>query len=362
MRAPWPWLLVALLVVAGCPPDEPDDDDATGADDDTGDDDSGDDDSGDDDTADDDTSGDDDTTPQHYPVCPTTIDVFGYSNVAFTFCGGFNFPSYPTVEEIAPGIFMPGLDRYDATLAGHLQARVLADPELTDAFGTDWVIRSCAVGGGTMHNFVEETPDEPEGCHVIGGAGGLYEPMCTASPADVILYAATNANDWCHGGGTDSPPEFAADDRDAFQAHWVALLERFVRDREPSMLVVSPQHEWHGQYQGTIDEPDGCLWQRPEWNRTAPEAWAAEPPEGLSTEPIFIGTIQEEFKRHHDCCAHLEGVSCADDSWFSNPPEEPQLNMGDGWTHFGCDGAEAVADFWFAELKQILLNNTFECP
>ncbi len=54
-----PLLLVALLCLAGCPVEEPDDD-VTG-DDDTADDDTGDDDTGDDDTADDDATGDDDT-------------------------------------------------------------------------------------------------------------------------------------------------------------------------------------------------------------------------------------------------------------------------------------------------------------
>ncbi len=347
-----PWLILALLA-GSCPGGVVIDDDSSPGDDDTGDDDT---------SADDDDTGDDDSTPQHYAVCPTTIDVFGYSNVAFTFCGGFNFPSFPSDEEIAPGIFLPGFDRYDATLAGQLQARVLDDEELTGRFGTDWVIRSCAVGGGTLHNFVDEGVEEPGQCLPIGGEGGLYSAMCTQDPADTILLGATHANDWCHGGGTDSPPDVADDDPTAFQEHFVALLTRFLEDRQPGMALVSPMSEWHGQYQGTIDEPEGCFWTRPEWNRTAPAMWKSDPPTGLSTDPIFIGDIQDEFKRHHDCCTHLEGVSCAEDSWFSNPPEEEQLNMGDGWTHFGCDGAEAVTDLWFAELKAALMNNTFDCP
>ncbi len=53
-------LLVGVLVLAGCPTEQPDDDDTTAGDDDVGDDD----DSGDDDASDDD-SGDDDSAPQH---------------------------------------------------------------------------------------------------------------------------------------------------------------------------------------------------------------------------------------------------------------------------------------------------------
>ena len=127
------------------------------------------------------------------------------------------------------------------------------------------------------------------------------------------------------------------------------------------LVLVSPQHEWHGQQQGSLDEPETCEWVRPDWNRLGMERWLADPPEDLPAEVIFIGDMQDEFKPHHPCCEVLQDVECEDESWFVPEHGEPAVGAGDGWTHFGCDGAVALADFWFAALKAVLLNGEFEC-
>jgi hypothetical protein len=67
----------------------------------------------------------------------------------------------------------------------------------------------------------------------------------------------------------------------------------------------------------------------------------------------LLGHLHDTFKRHHPCCAALD-AGCAED-WFRADAG------GDGWVQFGCPGAAAVEDFWFAELKAFLLHNRFSC-
>jgi len=304
---------------------------------------------------------DDDTASVHYDFCPTKIDVFGYSNVANVSCGGYVFPEPADPAELAVGYFEPGNQRYAATLAGMLQDRILLDDELIERFGEEWLVRSCSTGGALMRSFVDNVPEEPSGCELPGGSGNLTI-MCSHAPAPLALYVANNVSDWCHGGGTDSPPCCEEDDPDTYAEHWVMLLEEFVQTRPLQLLLVSPQHEWHGQLQGSMEEPQTCEWLRPEWNRLGQARWTDDPPQGMPLDPLFVGDMQDEFKRHHPCCEVLQDVDCDEESWFLPEAGEGPEGEGDGWTHFGCDGAEALADFWFDELKAVLTDNEFTCP
>ena len=313
----------------------------------------------DDDSADDDSA--DDPLGQTFDFCPTRIDVFGYSNVEFTGCGGSTFPDY--VDEPIPaydlveGAFEPGSDRYDATLAGMLQTRLLGDPELVEVFGAAWGVRSCATGGGHMNALVGAQPGEPASCDPLIPTSGLYAALCTDSPAPVMLYAANNVNDLCHGGESEDDPQ--ADDEAAFQHHVVERLRAFVDERRPGLLLVSPMHEWHPNPRAEDEDPlAGCSWQLPQWNRLAVESWPGMGP-GASAEPLFVGDLQDEFRSHHPCCEVFDDVTCGQD-WFAD--ENPgSAGGGDGWVHFDCTAAEALADLWFAALRDVLLTNEFSC-
>lgn len=280
----------------------------------------------------------DDAATGPFAFCPTTIDVFGYSNVLNQGCGGLG----PDPTGFADGLFEPGTLGYDRTLAGRLQARLAADPELAERFGSEWHVRSCSVGGGTMGTFVPTEQDPAD----QSGRTGRNIAMCTNDPAPLVLYSANNVADTFHGGGVgatlDDPAEYAE--------HWALRFEEFRQLRQPAALLVSPQHEWHGEQGGAPDgDLEDCTWQRPAWNRLGLERWQTD--HASAIEVLDIGDRQEEFKQHHSCCAVL-GVSCLD-SWF---------DQGDGWVHFDCQGADALEEMWFLALRGYLLANAFTCP
>lgn len=276
------------------------------------------------------------TSGATFDFCPTEIDVFGYSNVMFSGCGG------ASVENLASGLFAPGEPGYDATLAGRLQARIAADPDLTAKFGPVWRVRSCAASGAVMGTFVDITP--PGDCPLEGPAGTNIE-MCADEPAPVVLYSANNVYDRCHGGGSDTP---TPDDEDGYAEHWASRFAAFVDDRGPGVLLTSAQHEWHGQQGGSLADPGSCSWSRPTWNRSGAAVWSRQ--YGPDPAVLMVGDLQDEFRAHHPCCEVL-GEECGDD-WFAS---------GDGWVHFGCAGADALEDMWFTELKSLFLEHEFEC-
>lgn len=272
--------------------------------------------------------------------CPTRIDVFGYSNVMFSGCNG----AAPAMGMEASGLFAPGSAGYDVTLAGRLQARLAADPELRARFGTEWHVRSCASGGGVLGTFSSVDPDGGTAC---SPSAGRFVDMCTSDPAPVALFSANNVYDRCHG-GTSQPVQ---DNEATYAAHWASRFDNFVTTRAPRMLLVSPQHEWHGEQGGGLAKPATCAWKLPAWNRSGLERWRTAHPG--ATEVIDVGDLQEEFQRHHPCCAQL-GVTCAA-NWFTG-------DNADGWVHFGCAGAEALENMWFDALRAQLLGHNFTCP
>lgn len=271
--------------------------------------------------------------------CPTRIDVFGYSNVLFSGCGG----GEPAPGAEAAGFYAPGNRRYDVTLAGRLRARLANDPELVARFGSDWRVRSCAAGGGVLGTFSANDPDAGAAC---SPGAGRFVDMCTEDPAPVVLLSANNVYDRCHGGTSDSVP----DDETAYSRHWASRFDQFVTARAPRALLVSPQHEWHAEQGGGLGAPATCTWRLPAWNRTGLTRWRSEHP--TSVEVIDVGDLQEEFQRHHPCCARL-GVPC-EANWYTG-------DDADGWVHFGCAGADALEEHWFAALRAHLLSANFSC-
>lgn len=270
--------------------------------------------------------------------CPTSIDVFGYSNVLFSGCGGAGVPT----TSLPAGLFSPGTSGYDKTLAGRLQARISADPQLVAKFGTQWKIRSCSQGGGVMSTFASTKLDSQE------TAIGTNVTMCTSSPAPLLLYSANNVFDRFHGGGQGTTP----DNQTTYAAHWAGYFQQFLDQRKPKAVLVSPQHEWHGEQGGSLSLPETCTWTRPTWNRAGLNRWRADHP--TATNVTGVGDQQDVFRSHHPCCSRL-GVACQSD-WFS------RTAGGDGWVHFGCAGADALETWWFNTLKSYLMNNQFTCP
>ncbi len=193
-----------------------------------------------------------------------------------------------------------------------------------------------------MPTFVgtEYDPGDPS------GRTGRNVTMCTNDPAPVILYSANDVTDTFHGGGLGAQP----DDPETYARHWTDRFEEFRQARQPAALLVSPQHEWHGEQTGALGgDPEDCTWQRPAWNRRGLERWRAENP--TATEVVDVGDLQDEFKQHHACCDVL-GVACLE-SWF---------DQGDGWVHFDCQGADALEEMWFGALRGYLLAHAFTCP
>ena len=277
-----------------------------------------------------------------YPFCPTAIDVYGGAAVSFAGCGGEDAPLGTDA-----GAGLSGGDAgYAQTLAGRLMARLAADPELRARFGASWLVRSCARSGATMGTYASQVP--PGEC-LAGGATGSTLGMCADQPAPMVLVSADNETDRCHGGGTDSnAPE---DDETGYADHWRFRFQSFLDAHGAAKFVMaSPQHEWHGQ--PGREDAGGCGWMRPKWNQAGATAWRAQNRSARGVR--LVGTLQGAFAAHHACCSTV-GAACAED-WFATGAG------GDGWVQFGCAGADALVDFWFAEVKAFLVNNRFTCP
>jgi hypothetical protein len=296
--------------------------------------------------------------PAPLPFCPTTIDVYGGINMALVGCGGPSQGPSP-IEGGFGGPRGPdaGAREYANTMAGRLQARLVADPDLVPVFGANWQVRSCAAPIETLPTLVAPLAEDSCGEDEPAQMGTLTN-ICSTQPAPLLLLSAGALDDRCHGGGPDSS---AADDAATFADHFAQRLDTLLGNRNPQMAIVGPQTEWQaqqssiggGQIGPTGGGPTGrpsCTWQRPEWAELGIETWRTAHPE--RSDVVLVDDLHEEFKRHSACCQSL-GVTC-DTSWFSSSgPTQEAVN---------CDGAQALVDFWYDQLKTQLLARRFQCP
>ncbi|MDQ3263848.1 MAG: hypothetical protein M3Y59_09325 [Myxococcota bacterium] len=266
-----------------------------------------------------------------YAFCPTAIDVYGASAAVLAGCGGAE------AALTADGLFEPGDAGYEQTLAGRLRARLRADPEVMARFGEAFTVRSCA-RLGTMGSYLRQVPAAE--C-ASGGNTGDAEVLCSQGPAPLVLFDATNLQDRCHGGGPDSSFD---DDPEGFAEHWTSRFEEFRGARAPAFLLVAPQLDWLPV--GSASSRD-CRGTRSAWNPLGGGRWRAQNP--LVETVRRVETLQDEFERHHPCCAE-RAVACEDD-WYSS-----------GWTTFDCRGAQQAVDHWYQQLRGYLLTNRFACP
>lgn len=288
--------------------------------------------------------------PQDYPFCPTAIDVFGDVNVLLAGCGG---------PEVAPGTigggwFAPGTASYDATLAGRLQSRLVADRDLVAVFGRGFKVRSCAAAGETLAALTAPIAADQCGAPESPSSMGQLASACTESPAPVLLLSASGEDDGCHGGGALSTHE---NDKATFADHFAARLSSLLAARRPRLAVIGPRTEWYSDpgYTAIPDggevAPEACLWKRADWDESGVRQWQADNP--VSPSVVVYGHLHDDSRAHHPCCGAL-GVPCAA-NWFTGAARR-------GPTLLNCDGAQALIDFWFSRLKKTLLANRFRCP
>jgi hypothetical protein len=283
-----------------------------------------------------------DAGAQRFAFCPTTVDVYGGLDVLLPGCGGARDVPMP----LSAGLFLPGDPGYDATLAGRLQARLAADPDLTPRFGTSWTVRACAAPFADMTALVAPLAGDECGPDAPPRMGTLTD-LCSAAPAPLALLLFDGTPDRCHGGGPDS---MEPDDEAGYDAHAAARLDALLAARGPALLLAGPRTEWRPAPLDPMMPGDRCLFPRGDWDRGGLDAWrAAHPDDGaVLVEP----DLHDESKRHHPCCGPL-GLPC-DTSWYGYGPAPP--------SSLNCDGAQALVDFWYARLKQLLLANSFACP
>ena len=278
-----------------------------------------------------------DLTAPPLALCPTSIDVFGGGNVQLLGCGG-GAPLF-----LDDGLYLPGSSAYEATLAGRLRASLLADREVTARLGKDLRLRSCATFGTTFSGLVPPLP--------LTECSGLDAPpqgdrlrLCLNRPAPVALLIVADTTDRCHGGGDDT---VRLDDEATFVNHLTQRLEAFLTLRRPQLLIVALAPEWYGG--GAEEWQRGCRWRRLDWVKGAVRSFAKS---HLGDPRVrVIDGAGDEWKRHHRCCKTL-GLPCERDYFGGSP----------SGTILSCDGARAVADYWPAQLKRILLDASFRCP
>ena len=283
-----------------------------------------------------------------FNFCPTTMDVYGGLNVALVGSGGLGMIPPP----IDAGYFKPGSADYDATLAGRLQARLAADPDLVARFGSTWKVRSCAANTQTLASLGAPIPadqcamDSPQ-------MMGMAMQTCLQSPARVALLVADDFDDRCHGGGRDS---MQPDDMATYVQHFVARIDSFLQARQPPLFLLGPETEWHAPLPPPNImppppfDPGSCRWMRPAWGRMAVMRWQTM--HGNGPNVFVFPDAQEQFKPHHRCCMAL-GIPCQP-NWFAMAPTPGEA--------VDLDGAQAVVDIWYARVKDVLLNNQFTCP
>jgi hypothetical protein len=176
---------------------------------------------------------------------------------------------------------------------------------------------------------------------------GTLSDLCSASPAPLLLLLLDGTPDRCHGGGPDSSQP---DNLAAYEAHVVARLQSFLDRRRPSLALVGARTEWHPAPAPGGSVPDPCDWERADWDRSGIDAWTTANPKNSSV--IVEPDLHSESARHSACCRRL-GLVC-DTNWYC--PSDPMAPSA-----LDADGAQAIVDFWYARLKQLLLGANFTC-
>ena len=291
--------------------------------------------------------------------CPTTIDVYGGINMTLAGCGGPSQGPLPLEGGFGNPRLGDGGPEYANTMAGRLQARLVADPDLVPTFGPAWQVRSCAAPPETLPTLVAPLSEDSCGADSPTQMGTL-STICSDQPAPLVLISAGALDDRCHGGGPDSS---LPDDVATFANHFALRLDALLVARQPQLAMVGPQTEWYassgpvGQHSqpaqsappGGPPDRSGCDWQRPDWATSGVNAWQAS--HAAAMEVLVVGDLHGAFKQHSSCCQAL-GVTCATDWMSSNGPNQTVVN---------CDGAQALVDFWYGQLKSFLLGNRFSC-
>jgi hypothetical protein len=231
-----------------------------------------------------------------------------------------------------------------------LADRLAGDPDLTEQFGLQWVVRSCAGAAETLSQLASPLAEDSCG-YDSPPEDGRYQEICSQAPAPVLLLAASMLDDGCHGGGSNP---FQVNDEASYSRHFQQRLQTFLESRRPKSALVGNRTEWTDAptsfMPGVGGGGDGCWWERPEWEERALASWNPSVVDG--TEVMLVGDRHQEFKRHHSCCRELK-VGCAG-SWFV------AANQKIGAVN--CDGAQEIVNLWYEALKDWLLANDFDCP
>jgi hypothetical protein len=62
----------------------------------------------------------------------------------------------------------------------------------------------------------------------------------------------------------------------------------------------------------------------------------------------LVPDLHRDFQRHNHCCTLL-GLDC-------------DTNFSSGLGVVNCDGAQAIVDLWYQNLKALLLAQNYGCP
>ena len=276
--------------------------------------------------------------PTALSYCPTTIDVYGGSNVSLLGCGGPQLAPAPLED----GYLAPGTPDYDASLAGRIYARLVYDPELFPRFGSSWKVRSCSAPGASLSHLAPAMPEDDCGPDSPNGAGTLLD-ICANNPAPLLLLSAGMLDDRCHGGGPDSSE---ADDPTTYAQHFASRLDSFLTARHPNAVLVGPTTEWTATPVHGVSSFAECTWTRPDWDVGGLDLWEQHRADSPSLS--LVPDLHRDFQRHNHCCTLL-GLDC--DTNFSSV-----LGV------VNCDGAQAIVDLWYQDLKALLLARNYTCP
>jgi hypothetical protein len=239
------------------------------------------------------------------------------------------------------GYFAPGTPDYDATLAGRIYARLVYDPDLIPRFGSSWHVRSCSAPLASLTQLAPPLPEDDCGQDSPSNAGTLLG-MCANDPAPLLLLSAGMLDDRCHGGGPDSSE---ADDPTTYTRHFASRLDSFLTVRHPNIVLVGPTSEWTAAPVHDVSLLAGCSWTRPDWDIAGLDQWWQRRTDSRTVS--LVRDLHGDFQRHNHCCGLL-GVAC--DTNFSSGP---------GLVN--CDGAQAIVDLWYQNLKALLLARSYGC-